>query len=45
MSDHSPTEVEVEVTIEQPTSEISHNIPRELAENCTDSQIETFLRS
>lgn len=45
MSDHSPTEVEVEVTIDQATSEISHNIPRELAENCTDSQIETLLCS
>ena len=35
----------LEVTIEQPTFEISHSIPRKLAENCTDSQIEIFLRS
>ncbi len=45
MSDHSPTEVEVEVTINQPTSEVKTNFPRELAENCTDSQIEFFLRA
>ena len=35
----------LEVTIEQPTSEISHNIPRKLAENYTDLQIEDYLRS
>ena len=45
MSDHSPTEVEVEVTIDQPTSEAKKNIPRELAEKYTDSQIEDYLRS
>ena len=33
------------VTIDEATSEISHNIPRELAENCTDSQVEDYLRS
>lgn len=43
MSDHSPTEVEV--TINQPTSEAETNVPRKLAENCTDSQIEKYLRS
>ena len=41
MSDHSPTEVEV--TINQPTSEAETNVPRKLAENCTDSQIEFFF--
>ena len=41
MSEQSRTEV----TIDQATSEISHNIPRELAENCTDSQIKEYLRS
>ena len=41
MSEQSRTEV----TIDQATSEISHNIPRELAEKYTDSQIKTFLSS
>ena len=35
----------LEVTIDKATSEMSTNVPRELAENCTDSQIEIFLRS
>lgn len=43
MSDQPPTEVEV--TINQPMSEAKTNIPRELAENCTDFQIEKYLRS
>lgn len=34
-----------DATIDQPTSEAKTNFPRELAENCTDSQIEFFLRS
>lgn len=34
-----------EVTIDQPTSEAETNVPRKLAENCTDSQIEFFLRT
>ena len=35
----------LEVTIDQATSEMSPNVPRELAENCTDSQIKEYLRS
>ena len=34
-----------EVTINQSTSEAETNVPRELAENCRDSQIEDYLRS
>ena len=34
-----------DATIYQTISEMSTNVPRELAENCTDSQIEIFLRS
>ena len=35
----------LEVTIDQAKFEMSPNFPRELAENCTDSQIEFFLRA